>query len=405
MKSDNPIIKRLEVLTECSFLAAIGSIPFSKALLETLLVISFVGWILVKVLKREPLSENKALLWSLLLLTVFSCVSIYDSGLLKVALRGVVKLLKYILVLLIAADLLKEPKYFKKLLIAGLIVFCVVGLDAVYQQIYKFDFIRHFRARETNTQIRLSGPFNQYGLLAAYLIALLPALTASLFAPFKNRAFAKRLGLFILTAFGFYLLYRTQSRGAWLACFVSLILLAIILRNKWLSILFAATVIVIPFIIPRNTIVHLDAQGKEQSIVERVQLWNRAVQVIKARPLFGCGINTYTQNHEKFDTIKNWRVPGYYAHNGYLQLAAETGLISLAIFVWILGFSIYSGYTGFRKSKNVLAAGFLAGYIALLLQVFCDTTLHNLQSAALIWFYTGLMFAFRKQANGSEIRI
>jgi len=129
-------------------------------------------------------------------------------------------------------------------------------------------------------------------------------------------------------------------------------------------------------------------------LIERYRLWERAGQVIIKRPLFGCGINTYTKNYPLYDEVKNWRVPGYYVHNGYLQLAAETGLTSLFLFLLVIGRSLLSGLKAIRSSpphSKMIVIGIFCGCIALLIQAGVDTTLHNLQPATLIWLFLGLL--------------
>jgi putative inorganic carbon (HCO3(-)) transporter len=410
------IINKLEQITEFCFLGAIASIPFSKALIEIFLTVSFTAWLISKIIKKEPFTTNRTLLIVLVLLVISSSISIFGCGHLSVALHGMVKLLKHILVLLVACDLFRSAERLKRLLLVGTISFSVVAADALFQNIVGYDLIRHFRIRETNTQIRLTGPFNQYGLLAAYLIATVPVFFASLFTYNQKQALEcsthkgtgseilpvplctlKHFAFLTLTVLGFYCLYSTHSRGAWIASFVSLLVLSIIMKKKWILISLIFIALAAPFALPQNAIIHLDGQNKEQSVYERFKLWNRAIYVIKAKPIFGCGINTYTRNHQKYDLEQGKQVQGYYAHNGYLQLAAETGLTSLALFLALIVLSLKSGYAACRQSTGrdqALIAGFFAGLIALLIQACFDTTLHNLQSAVLIWFYIGLLFAF-----------
>jgi putative inorganic carbon (HCO3(-)) transporter len=144
--------------------------------------------------------------------------------------------------------------------------------------------------------------------------------------------------------------------------------------------------------LPREMVIHLDREKKEQSLVERFYLWERALQVIEARPWTGTGINTYDVAHEKYDRRKNWRVRGYYAHNGYLQIAAETGLPSLAFFVAFLFFY-------FRNALRFLVVlsaeqkgsliGILAGMVSFLILGTNDTIFHNPQSVMGFWFLAG----------------
>ena len=151
-----------------------------------------------------------------------------------------------------------------------------------------------------------------------------------------------------------------------------------------------------PFVFPYNSLVHLNVVNKEQSLVERFYLWDRAIQVVRARPLFGCGINTFTRNYSKYDQTKSQLVSGYPVHNGFLQIAAESGLVALTFFLVIIVMAIKSGWKAFSISegnKKLWAAGLLTGLVALLCQGFADTTFHNPQSGLLLWLFIGMLIS------------
>jgi len=148
-------------------------------------------------------------------------------------------------------------------------------------------------------------------------------------------------------------------------------------------------------------IIHLDTDMKEQSIVERYFLWDRAINVIKAKPLTGTGINTYAVAHSKYDTTENWRVRDYYAHNGYLQLAAETGIPSLACFLLFLLFFYVRGLkviTQLRGDPRVYAhLGILTGLLVFLIFALADTQLHSAQPIMTFWFLAGILIAYQNR--------
>jgi len=150
-------------------------------------------------------------------------------------------------------------------------------------------------------------------------------------------------------------------------------------------------------VLPRNVLIHQDAEKKEQSIVERFELWKRARDVIKAKPWTGTGINTYNVAHAKYDKQKNWRVRGYYAHNGYLQMTAEIGLPGIFFFLLFL-------FMFFRKVLNALGPirdspeeytrlGLLTSLLAYLLYATCDNNLQSPPSFMMFWFLAGILIA------------
>ncbi|MCM8775718.1 MAG: O-antigen ligase family protein, partial [Candidatus Omnitrophica bacterium] len=196
-----------------------------------------------------------------------------------------------------------------------------------------------------------------------------------------------------------YLLFLTRSRGAILS-FILGFMVVLLLHRKYVMIfvLLAAGTVSL-FVLPQRMTIHLDADGREQSIVERYYLWHRAWDVIEARPWTGTGINTYAVSHQKYDQTKNWRVQNYYAHNGYLQLAAETGLPSLILF---LAFLIQYFRGALKRSVpssqdgDILRFGILAGILNFLIFAGIDTVLHNPQPVMTFWYLMGLQTAYQR---------
>ena len=118
------------------------------------------------------------------------------------------------------------------------------------------------------------------------------------------------------------------------------------------------------------------------------------VNVIKAKPITGTGINTYAETHEKYDKTQNWRVKRYYAHNGYLQLAAETGLVTLALFLAFLVCYFANAIRRLKEnvnsSDNNLTTGIILGLVSFLILALVDTVFHNPQPIMLFWYLAGL---------------
>ena len=135
----------------------------------------------------------------------------------------------------------------------------------------------------------------------------------------------------------------------------------------------------------------------KQSIVEQVELWKRALDVIDSKPWIGTGINTYDVAHEKYDTRQNWRVRGYYAHNGYLQLAAEIGVPGILFFLAFLVFFFRRGIQGARAVRGLpeewTILGLMTGLLAFLIYALSDTNLQSPQPLMAFWFMAGVLMA------------
>ena len=314
---------------------------FAPALMQVAFVFALIFWgaglikdrITASAIREiQPWRLDRALWVSLALFYILVVVSFFTSEYPKESLRGLWKITMPVLIFVMSGDLFRGGKPQKQFMMYFIVTCLIVTADSAIQYAFGRDLLRHFPAQDSNAGLRLVGPFGDFGKMGAYLVLVIPVLMMrgwNAFAPAQPPGWGKfRPALFpiILAAASLILLYLTRTRGALLAMVISLFCLFV--HKRWFKVLGIVLLLCCALlaVTPRGVIIHQDSQGKEQSIVERFELWKRALDVIEAKPWTGTGINTYNVAHEKYDKEKNWRVRGYYAHNGYLQLAAETGI-------------------------------------------------------------------------------
>jgi O-antigen ligase len=120
----------------------------------------------------------------------------------------------------------------------------------------------------------------------------------------------------------------------------------------------------------------------------RTHIWNITLQVIKNNLPFGAGIGAFAAAYTPYDTMNGIeRVEQ--AHNDYLQILADAGIVGLLL----AGFFIYQLFrTGLQnvKTENLLrrgvAIGAFAGCFAILVHSLFDFVLHT--TAVTILFLT-----------------
>ena len=378
------------------------SLTFSLSLVEITFVCSLVFWIVSRILTRPLLSKqyDKATWWPLAAFFVLVVVSYFFSEFPEKSFRGIFKIAEQLLLFVMVADLFRSEKVRKKFEIVFLLVFLVIVFNSIVQYSFGRDFLRGFPPVASGAGLRISAAFGQYGKMAAYLIIVLPLVLAIAIKKYRSKETGIR-PVFVVLLFlsGILLLFLTRSRGAILAFLLGSIITFALMRKFKILFMIAIVFSALFFVLPREMIIHLDSDLKEQSLVERKVLWERAWQVISAKPIIGTGINTYTLSHKKYDKINNWRVKNYYAHNGYLQLAAETGLPCIFFFFLFL-FQFFR--RGLRMVKRVrgdpdeaIHWGMLAGSLCFLIFVVGDTALQSTQPVMTFWFVAGLLLAYQ----------
>ena len=109
--------------------------------------------------------------------------------------------------------------------------------------------------------------------------------------------------------------------------------------------------------------------------------------------LTGIGVGSFSLIYPLyFFTAAN----SYHAHNLFLQVGLELGVIGFAVFVLLLIFwcqRLYRAIPGAEKSRRWLTGAALAGLLGLLLQGLTDHLWFNYRIVLLFWLVVGLGLA------------
>jgi len=387
--------KALDTVTFISLCVMIFALPFSKSILEICFVFALVSWMLGKRLSLKPVSTPLNL--PLYLFAFLALLSVLVSPSISLSLKAFFsKTLKMIILYFIIVETVNSKKKATAILTAFLFSAIVVGVDVIFQLITGVDFIRQYSLCGG----RITGPFNNQNNLAAWLMIIVPLFSCFLYFGSKNLSKKTKYLLFFLDMILIVFLVLTCTRGAWIAIILSLILTGIIFKSKKLIII---TILAAALLLSFTT---KSVKERAVSIVPvsgapniRVTLWQEAILIIKDFPVLGCGLNTYSITAPKYKIAEGG---GIYPHNSYLQMAAETGLLGLGAFLWIMITVFKTSWDNLKKINdkfyNALLIGLLAGLFAFLAHSFVDTNLYSLQFRFLLWFVIGLIVALQRIA-------
>ncbi len=181
------------------------------------------------------------------------------------------------------------------------------------------------------------------------------------------------------------LLLLTLTRGAWLGLIFAIIFIATI-KNKriWLFILFF---LIIAFLFPvtRNRVISI-FDLKNSSNRYRIHMWKEGLKTFKNNPLFGIGSGNFKGPYGKEVSS--------HCHNNFLNVAVETGLTGLIVFIWLIN-ACYRLVAKSIKDMDVLKIGLSAGLIDWFVHGMVDVP-YTGRMGYLFWFFVGMIVVINK---------
>ncbi len=377
-------------------------LPFAKAGIETFVWTAISVWIIKRLLGYRaqgklgllPSTELNKALGIFIIINALAVVMSCNLGLSIRAFFG--KILKFVILYFIVVETINDKKRLRNILLVMIISASLMVADAGVQYFSGRDFLRGFPLQ------RLRASFPSANGFGGWLIMFIPIFLGILATKQLNGLGSriKKIALGALVVFMLICLVLTYSRGAWLGFILGLGLIVYYIitilhhKVKMLAyLLVVACLIGIFFITPTIIKERMKSIGDINTNLNRTSLWKEAVNIIEDFPVLGSGLNTYSV------VARNYKIAeggGIYPHNSFLQMTAETGLVGLASFVWILIVLFRSGFQTLSRKKNPLVLGILTGILAFLVQSFFDTHLYSLQLVVLFWFMMGMAVATMK---------
>ena len=124
-----------------------------------------------------------------------------------------------------------------------------------------------------------------------------------------------------------------------------------------------------------------------------------------SNPLLGVGLGTYMFNFIRFAGPDFSYIA--YAHNCYLQIAAETGILGLLSFLALIILFFYQGIIALNShNRSFLWHMLLASLTAVLaycIHIMVDTGLYAVDLGLLFWFMLGLGVALINQVKQEAV--
>jgi len=135
---------------------------------------------------------------------------------------------------------------------------------------------------------------------------------------------------------------------------------------------------------------HIKTSGTQSDFSSAVRLnyWQGAWEMFKARPLTGWGIGEFGTVYHLYqkDPISS----GKYAHNLYLEILAEQGIFVFVAFVLFLGYIFFAAFKKIKEKE--FAFPLFAGTLAFLIHNGVDIDWHFKANTIVFWIFLGLLY-------------
>lgn len=309
--------------------------------------------------------------------------------------RAAYQLASYVVFAIAAVQTIKTPNDLRRIYWLLLVGLCATSLYSVYQfasgslgQLYSLSY----PSNNASWNGRPPGLLNYANEAAGYINLLIPMCSAvTLYC--RGKWIRLCSGLAVLLAGAALVL--TQSRGAWLAAgavgAIIVIRFAPALLRLPAGIATLLVGLVLAYVVP---ITSSRVQNIEVNITDsRLALWRAAIRMFQASPVFGVGYGSYESRYPQYLDLDFFGGAVIQAHNLYLQLLAESGVIGLLSFIALVGVAIWlavRGHIAAHDNESRFAAALYVGVgmalIGVLIHGVVDVLFYaSAQFALLFW--------------------
>ncbi len=395
------------------FLALIIILPFQFALnigdsldleiTRILVPLIFFLWLIGSLARKKIWVPNRVETWLLISFLFFLIVSVFLEDEPEKGFRALLYFFTIIPLFWVAVDIFRNDRFkvlaLKAIIISGTLAAAlgiiqfllqfIIGLDAELKYIRNFTpfFLGQSFGKlvENNPSwlVNISGTtlMRSFGFFPdphafSFFVSLCFFVSLGYVFSGKKEAF------FYFAVFGvlsmFFAVIFSFARGAYLGMAAGIVFFAAATARgrKWLGkglIIMGILIIIAVFLSPPTVSQRFVSAFnlKEGSNAERIKNWKQATEIVFSHPLFGVGPGNYAVQIDPTAGEQS----SIYAHNTFLDVAAETGIINGMAFMLLIFISIAHAI----KKGNALGFGLAAGLVYFLVHTIFDTPIWSPQ--------------------------
>jgi O-antigen ligase len=364
---------------------------------EAMVTLVLIAWVMRMVARREIRIAWPPLTLPLTIFLGVLCLSLLGATSLQHGLKEVLKWAEVLALYIFVANEL-EGRWSRALIFVLLGTGALAALQGIYQFLFQVgpaEFVLFGRF------MRAYGTFAQPNPYAGYLGLTLPLAVGLVFAavvPMRERVkgwwlvWTVACGALMLVA-----LVMSWSRGAQIgfAAAVAAMAIAIVARSGRAAILGATFAVLLVYlllvggisIVPATILQRFsdfvpyigvaDVRGLEVTdanfaVLERMAHWQSALEMWTDRPWLGVGIGNYEPAYGRY-ALPQWPLALGHAHNYYLNIAAESGVLGVGAYLFLWVTALVGAYRGTRHTT-----GWQWGIALGILGVLVHLSVHNI---------------------------
>ncbi|MBI5955573.1 MAG: O-antigen ligase family protein [Chloroflexi bacterium] len=409
-----------------------GPLVFTVA--DLLVALLVVAWTAQTVAQKRNRVEKGPLFLPIVLFLLAQTLSLLDAAFIAGSAKEMAKWLEFAVVYLVAINTLSAEQI-KRVVVCLLLAGIAQGLQGWAQFFLRlgppsFQIGERFlRAYGTFNQPNPYGGFLNLTLPVAYSLLVWGNLKPETLSPPGLRrylpGFARSwtlLQVICATALGIMgaALLMTLSRGAWLGFAVAFVAMHVLESRRSLAIFALVSLLVaavlflgVSNLLPATLVARaetiagdfgvFDARtvkvtDENWAVVERMAHWQAALGMLAASPITGVGIGNYEAAYPAY-ALPGWEDPLGHAHNYYLNIAAETGLVGLGAYLALLATAFGLCWWAQRRSVSSFARALAVGTLGALVAQSTHNLFDNLWVHGM-WTYAGLLLGMVHAAQG-----
>jgi putative inorganic carbon (HCO3(-)) transporter len=286
------------------------------------------------------------------------------------------------------------------------IVTAAVSLYAIWQHFLGWDLYRQRPLLATGNVFEATGLFGHHLTYGGYVMVVLLVCGCLFFWGFSGRKRALYgLASLLLTL----ALIWSYARSAWVGLWGGIVAIGLLRGRKTLILGLAGAAIGFVLLILFEPSVRLQTQQLIEMLQappakpSRIHMWSASLKIIRDHPLLGVGVGRMKMSMVAYGCHLGYAHP----HNDLLNVAAQTGLLGLAGFLWIwVTFLRMAARCRLSKRAQGFSSGLaMAGFglmIAFLVAGLFQCYYTDSEDGMILWFLLGLVTAVCKMEGDGE---